>query len=127
MPPHATPRHPARLFLFGMATIVPGLAMLAAHYFPWRALLGRDLGRIECYSWGTAWIMGISTAGMRISARLGQPLPPADCARLVELSAVSAGVCTVAAYAIDHWSGLRRRDFAAAIANRRRQESRSGQ
>ena len=69
-------KSPIYLLLVAVAAVVPGLAMMMAHWFPWRALLGRDLGRLECYAWGTAWIVGTSTGAMRLSARTDAPLMP---------------------------------------------------
>lgn len=102
--------------LHTITAIVPALAMLAAHWFPWRAFLGRDLSRIECYAWGTAWIIGVASAVMRMSRHIGAPVTPEEAARIAELSAVSAGTATIAAYIIDDWGTQRRNSAAARIA-----------
>lgn len=106
----------AHVALYGFTALVPALAMLAAHWFPWRVFLGRDLGRIECYAWGTAWIVGVATATMRLSQRIDAPLTPDEAARLTELSAISAGTATIAAYLIDDLGAHRRNRAAARIA-----------
>lgn len=101
--------------LYGFTALIPGLAMLAAHWFPWRVVLGRDLGRIECYIWGTGWIIGIAGAAMRLSQRLDAPLTPDQSARMAEVAATSAGIATVGAYLIDFWGTHRRNGAAARI------------
>lgn len=106
----------AHVALYGFSAIVPGLAMAAAHWFPWRAVLGRNLSRLECYAWGTAWIVGIAAACMRLSSRIDAPLSPDQSARITEIAAVSAGTATVAAYVIDDWTAHRRANVAARIA-----------
>lgn len=106
--------------LFAVVSIVPGLAMMMAHWFPWRAVLGRDLGRLECYTWGTAWITGTAGAVMRLSDRVGAPLGPGDSARAMETAALSAGVATIAAYALDLWSDSRRTEAQRKIAGWKR-------
>lgn len=81
----------AHVALYGVTAIVPGLAMAAAHWFPWRAVLGRDLNRLESYAWGCAWIVGIAAAAMRLSSRIDAPLSPDQSARAESL-AVTLGV-----------------------------------
>lgn len=106
----------AHVALYGVTAIVPGLAMAAAHWFPWRAVLGRDLNRLESYAWGCAWIVGIAAAAMRLSSRIDAPLSPDQSARAVEIAAVSAGAATVAAHLVDDWTAHRRANVAARIA-----------
>lgn len=96
------------IFLYGLVALIPGLAMLAAHWFPWRVALGRDLSRVESYMWGTAWIIGVAGAAIRLSQRLDAPATPDQSARLIEVSAASAGAATMAAYAVDAWGQQRR-------------------
>ena len=113
-------RSPIHLLLIAVVAVVPGLAMMMAHWVPWRALLGRDLGRLECYAWGTAWIVGTSTAAMRLSDRAGAPLTPGDSARMVEVAALSAGLATIGAYAFDLWGDSRRAEAQRKIAGWKR-------
>lgn len=104
------------VFLHGLTALLPGLAMMLGHWFPWRPILGRDLTKLESYIWGTAWIVGVSAAAMRISQRLDQPLTPDQCARLLELASVSAGLSTMLAYLVDYYSARRRWDAARQMA-----------
>lgn len=110
------PKKIAHVAFYAVTATVPALAMLAAHWFPWRGLLGRDLSRIECYAWGTAWIIGVASAVMRMSRHIDAPLAPDEAATIAELSAASAGIATIAAYLIDDWGAHRRNRAAARIA-----------
>lgn len=111
-------------FLFLVAGLVPGLAMLSAHWFPWRTVLARDLHRAEAYTYGVGWIVGVAGGCMRLAERTDTQLSPPECARLLEVSALSAGICTVLAYAIDGWTQERKENFVRRAIN---QEARHGE
>lgn len=98
-------------FLQAICFLVPGVAMAAAHWFPWRRLLGRDLHQLEAYCIGTATIVGISSAAITQSEGDGY-----DDALMLLSAAASAGGVVVAAYALDEIIGLRA-DLAAQRAH----------
>lgn len=68
--------------------------ILIGHWFPWRAMLGRDLRRLEAYAYGVAVI---ALAAVIPLAMRG------DFYAIIVLSVaiVCAGTATLAAYAID--------------------------
>lgn len=98
-----------------VATIVPGLAMLAGHWLPWPTILDRRLRRVEAYAFGISWIIGTAAGLMRLAQRWRIELEPGDCATLVETAAASAGLATLAAYAIDAWTQDRKAAYAERL------------
>lgn len=89
-------------FLQALCLVFPAATMAAAHWFPWRRILGRDLHRLEAYAIGTATIVGTATAAI-----LHSDGDSNDAAAMLVLAAGSAGAATAAAYAIDEIVGLR--------------------
>jgi hypothetical protein len=83
-------------FLTGICAIVPAMTMAAAHWFPWRRLLHRELRNTEAYAIGTVAIVG--TAVVSIAASDGDS---DDHIRMLLLAALSAGIATLAAHHID--------------------------
>ncbi len=84
-------------FSLFIAATVPGLAMAAAHWFPWHRVIGRELSRPAAYAIGTTAIVGTG-AGLLLA--LGYLLPTV----IILTCAASAGLATLGAYAVDHWS-----------------------
>lgn len=80
---------------YTLCALFPGAAMAGAHWFPWRRM-GRELHRLEAYAIGTAAIVGTSTVAI-----LSSDGDREDHARLLSLATLSAGVVTLAAWAID--------------------------
>jgi hypothetical protein len=85
-----------------LCVLLPATAMTGAHWFPWKRHLGRDLNNLERYIIGTAAIVG--TANLAISQSEGDR---DDHVVMLLLSAISAGLTTLAAYAIDRDAKLR--------------------
>lgn len=88
------------------SALLPGVAMAAAHWFPWRQTLGRPLPRLAAYAIGTVAI--VCTAAYAIA---GDSRGTAQRhAGLVLLSAASAGATTIAAWTLDHILHLHHRE-----------------
>jgi hypothetical protein len=85
-----------------VCTVLPGVAMIAAHWFPWRRLLHRDLHNLERYAIGTSAIVG--TAAISISVSDGDRN---DHAAMLLLAAGAAGAATALAYITDELIALR--------------------
>lgn len=85
--------------------------MAAAHWFPWRRLLGRDLHQLEAYAIGSGAIVGTAAATI-VQDEGGDRY---DHATMLLFAAGSAGIITLAAYALDEITGLRA-DLAAQRA-----------
>lgn len=83
------------------AATVPGIAMIAAHYLPWRKAIGRQLHRLEAYAIGTAAIVGTAVGLLEIADREEVDIEPRSAAEIVILSAASAGVATLTAWTLD--------------------------
>lgn len=96
-----------RQILRGVCAVLPGTAMAAAHWFPWRRLFGRQLHRLEAYGIGTAAIVGTAAAAMRNSDGDGK-----EHAGLLVTAAASAGVATVIAWAVDAFIEVRSEAYA---------------
>lgn len=89
------------LFYF-IAITMPGLAMMAGHWFPWPRILGRDLARPEAYIYGTTWIVGLPTL-LLVAAAFGNVHGHLLIFAGLYLAALaSAGIATLAAYIIDN-------------------------
>jgi hypothetical protein len=82
--------------LKSLCVVVPAGLMAAAHWFPWRKVLGRDLKAMECYAVGTTIMFGTSMAVMSLSEG-----DKDDHIVMVALSCAAGGVATLAAYDID--------------------------
>lgn len=68
--------------------------ILIGHWFPWRALLGRDLRRLEAYTYGVVVIALAAIIPLTLTGNYY-----AIAALVVAIA--SAGAATLAAYAID--------------------------
>ncbi len=77
---------------------VPGLAMVASHYFPWRQSIGRDLPRLAAYAIGTTGIVA-TAAGTIATDRDGDG---SDHAALLLTATASAGAATILCWLWDH-------------------------
>jgi hypothetical protein len=82
--------------LKSLCVVVPAGLMVAAHWFPWRQVLGRELDVKECYAIGTAIMFGTSMAVMSLSEG-----DKDDHIVMVALTCAAGGVATLAAYEID--------------------------
>jgi argininosuccinate lyase len=82
--------------------VLPMVTLAAAHWFPWKRYLHRDLNRFECYAIGTGAIVG--TAALAIAASEGDR---DDHVVMLGFAAVSAGVTTLLANASDYVADLR--------------------
>lgn len=91
--------------------------MVAAHWFPWRRLLGRDLHRLEAYTVGTAAIVGTALAAITQSDGDRN-----DHANMLLLAAAAAGAATVGTYTVDKIIELR----ANLVAQRAHGEALNG-
>ena len=85
-----------------LCTALPAVAMVAAHWFPWRRLLHRDLHNLERYAIGTTAIVG--TAAVAIAVSDGDRN---DHACMLLLAAGAAGAATALAYITDELIALR--------------------
>lgn len=95
---------------FLICATVPALAMTAAHWFPWRQTLARDLHPLEAYAIGTAGI--VATAAAVIAAdREGDGNQHAA---LLLTAAAAAGVATLSAWLWDDLLTLRLQIVEAA-------------
>ncbi len=83
--------------LLALAVLVPSLAMLAGHWFPWRKVLRRPLHRVEGYIYGVGWILLIPLAALTYAGLW-------DHAALLAGAAGGAGAATLLAYAVDRWT-----------------------
>ena len=92
--------------MIGIGSLVAGLIMLALHWFPWQALLGKKLPRLAAY------ILGLLGIALPLTAML---CIWSDWQALLAMwiVAVAAGVATASGYAIDHWMDLRIRSSVA--------------
>lgn len=81
----------------GICVVVPAAALLAAHWFPWRKAIKRDLHRLEAYTIGTSMIVGTAAAAMSSD---GSP-SGREHAKLLLTATMSAGFATVLAWWID--------------------------
>jgi hypothetical protein len=80
--------------------LVPAMAMLAGHWFPWKKLFGRELTRIQAYAYGTGWIVGVPCIVLAIWQEW--------LAIVVIIASTSgAALATLAAYALDTWAEQR--------------------
>ena len=83
--------------LLALAILLPALAMLAGHWFPWRKVLRRPLWPVEGYIYGTAWILAVPLLALAYAGLWGY-------VALLAGAACSAGAATLAAYAVDKWT-----------------------
>lgn len=90
-------------FLNGLCVVIPAMTLTAAHFFPWRRVIRRDLHRLEAYAIGTAAIVG--TANVAIA--LSDSEHADDHVGMLNLATGSAGAITIAAYLIDAILDLR--------------------
>lgn len=89
-----------------IAVLISALAILAEHYFPWRATLGRELPRVAAYALG---VLAIEIPLTILFVEWG--LIPAALA-LWQVTA-GAGLACLAAYAFDSWLAVRRAQMLA--------------
>lgn len=89
-------------FLKVVCTVLPAATMAAAHWFPWRRVMHRELHKLEAYSIGTAAIVG--TAAVCISVSDGDRN---DHTCMLLLAAGAAGATTALAYVTDELIRLR--------------------
>lgn len=85
-----------------LCTALPGIAMAAAHWFPWRRVMRRELHNLERYAIGTTAIVG--TAAVAIAVSDGDRN---DHACMLLLAAGAAGAATALAYITDELIALR--------------------
>lgn len=90
-------------FLNGLCVAVPALSLFAAHFFPWRRVLARDLHPLEAYAIGTAAIVGTANVAIALSDSERSD----DHVMMLNLATGSAGVVTIAAHLIDAILSLR--------------------
>lgn len=90
---------------FLVCATVPGLAMAAAHWFPWRATFGRKLPRLAAYAIGTTGIVATSAAAIASDTDGSAKRHAA----LLLTAAASAGVTTLLAWWLDTHLDLRQR------------------
>ena len=93
--------------------------ILIGHWFPWRALLGRDLRRLEAYTYG---VVVIALAAVIPLALTGNYYAIAALAVAVGC----AGAATLAAYAIDGLIAARHDRLDAKDAQEHAVKRRSG-
>lgn len=95
-------------FLWRIAVVglVPGLLMLAGHYFPFSQLLGKQMPLLARYTVGVSGII----AGFALVAPLWATL-------LLLMAAAGAGAATALAYLVDHHIALYRRVLEQDFAN----------
>lgn len=96
---------------FLICATVPALAMTAAHYFPWRASIGRKLPRLAAYAIGTTGIVGTAAAAIASD----QDGTANDHAALLLTAAASAGAATCLAWLWDHRLSMQHQ-LAEAVA-----------
>lgn len=69
-------------------------AILIGHWFPWRAMLGRTLHRLEAYAYGVAVILAAAAIPLLLAGNY-------YALAALAVAASCAGAATLAAYAID--------------------------
>ena len=87
-----------------LCMVIPMLVLGIAHWFPWKKILGHDLHRLEAYAIGTATIVGTAAVAIADSDEGNEH------AKLLLLTAISAGVTTVLAWWIDEVLGRKQAD-----------------
>lgn len=85
-----------------ICTALPAIAMIAAHWFPWRRVMHRDLHNLERYAIGTSVIVGTSSIAISVSDGDRN-----DHACMLLLAAGAAGAATALAYIVDELIALR--------------------
>lgn len=90
------------LALKGFCVIVPAALMAAAHWFPYRKVLGRHLYELEAYTIGTAIIVGTATVAISLAKSDSK-----DHVFMLGLATASGGIATVIAHMIDEHTSLR--------------------
>lgn len=79
-----------------LCAVVPATTLAVAHWLPWKQVLGRELHRLEAYAIGTTAIVGTALVAMSQSDGDNE-----DHMAMLATAAVSAGVATLAAWAVD--------------------------
>lgn len=93
------------------AILAPSALMLAAHWFPWRRVMGADLPRPLAYAYGMGVILAVCTF------LFWYMQPSWEWATgYLWIVALSAGAATLAAYAVD--SAVERKHLAADMKDR---------
>ncbi|MCC6454456.1 MAG: hypothetical protein IT328_05895 [Caldilineaceae bacterium] len=82
--------------LKSLCAVVPAAMLAVAHWLPWKQMLGRDLHRLEAYAIGTTAIVGTALVAMSQSDGDNE-----DHMTMLATAAVSAGMGTLAAWAVD--------------------------
>jgi hypothetical protein len=80
----------------GLCVALPVSILAAAHWFPWRKVIRRDLHQLEAYTIGTTAIVGTASVAMAISDSECE-----DHVLMLWLAACSAGLVTIAAHTVD--------------------------
>lgn len=95
------------------------LAIFALHWFPWHLIIGRKLRRLEAYATGTAAIFAPPTVAILYAY---PQLDSIDALWLFWLSAIGAGLATLAAWGIDNavsnYHSMKDRIDRAELSNR---------
>lgn len=88
--------------IYLLAISLPALGILAGHWFPWRKVIGKELTRVQAYSYGVFWIVLVPCVVMLAQGEIGHVL-------LLLTSVAAAGLATIGAYAVDIWTETRHR------------------
>lgn len=97
-----------------LAGLISLVMAIAVHYFPWRALLGRDLPRLAAYSLG----LFVIVAPLTIVILLVPDNSGAIWVAAVWFSGFCAGAGTLGSHALDNWLRTRARLAAEHRENR---------
>lgn len=88
------------LLIFGMTGVVSGLALLAAHYFPWNRNRA-ELERTTAYAIGTSVVVGVPVIAMLLTVLMGDSRGELFWALLLVANTAVCGTTVKLAYWVD--------------------------
>lgn len=108
----------------GITALISSLALLAGHYFPWRAIINRRLPRPAAYTYGVLAILLPASGFMALHGMI-------QAMAAVWAAALAGGGTVMLCYALDDWLENRRRRQEAeereALTLRQLDDQRSAQ
>lgn len=102
---------------FAITALISALTLAFGHYFNWRGLLGKPLGRIPSYVYGTAAIVAPLGALFMLEGMY-------EAAIALAVVTPAAGITVMACHGFDNWIESRNRAMEAEERERRMLERR---